>query len=254
MTTGIVHTERHHGGVTELRLDRAPVNALNAAFLAEIDRVVDELRDDSRTRALVLTGAGKTLSGGMDLKELQHFTAADQHAMVTGLNATFANLYGFPKPVICAAHGAAIAGGMFFVLISDYRVAGERAQFALAEVRVGVRFPVGPFEIARSALSHDACRRFMLSGRNHDAATALALGAVDEVVPGEQVHARALEVAAEYALIPPHTFAHTKQLLRGAVLDRIAAAVEGSADPMLAGWFTDETEVATQSMLASLRR
>lgn len=254
MTTGIVHTARHHGGVTELRLERAPVNALNAAFLAEIHRVVDELRDDSRTRVLVLTGAGKTLSGGMDLKELQRFTAADQQAMVTGLNATFASLYGFPKPVICAAHGAAIAGGMFFVLISDYRIAGERAQFGLAEVRVGVRFPVGPFEIARSALSPDACRRFMLSGCNHDAATALALGAVDEVVPGEQVHARALEVAAEYALIPPHTFAHTKQLLRGEVLDRIAAAVDGGAEPMLAGWFTDETDVATQAMLASLRR
>lgn len=254
MSTGIVHTERHDGGVTELRLDRAPVNALNPAFLAEIQRVVDELRDDAHTRALLLTGAGKTLSGGMDLKELQRFTLADQQAMVSGLNTTFASLYGFPKPVICAAHGAAIAGGMFFVLVGDYRIAGDRAQFGLAEVRVGVRFPVGPFEIARSALSNEACRRFMLSGRNHDAATALALGAVDEVVPVEQVGTRALEVAAEFARIPPQTFAHTKQLLRGEVLDRIAAATQGGAEPMLAGWLTDETDVATKAMLASLRR
>lgn len=254
MSTGIVHCEHHDGGVAVLRLERPPVNALNAAFLAEIHRVVDELRDDVRVRALVIAGSGKTLSGGMDLKELQSFTAADQQAMVIGLNVTFASLYGFPKPVICAAHGAAIAGGMFFVLVSDYRIAGDRAQFALAEVRVGVRFPVGPFEIARSALSPDACRRFMLSGRNHDAASALALGAVDEVVPGDQVLARALEVAAQYASTPPDTFAHTKKLLRGEVLDRIAAAVDGGAEPMLTGWLTDETAVATQAMLASLRR
>jgi len=254
MTTGIVHTERHDGGVCELRLDRPPVNALNSAFLAEIHRVLDELAGDAHVRALVLTGAGRTLSGGMDLKELQTFTADDQRAMVTGLNATYGRLYGFPKPVICAAHGAAIAGGMFFVLVSDYRIAGERAQFGLAEVRVGLRFPVGPFEIARRELGADARRRFLLGGRNHDAATALALGAVDEVVPAEQVLPRALEVAADYATIPPGTFAETKRMLRGKALDRIAAAVDGDGDPMLSGWFTDESAEATQAMLASLKR
>ena len=169
----------------------------------------------------------------MDLKELQTFTAEDQRAMVTGLNATYGRLYGYPKPVVCAAHGAAIAGGMFFVLASDYRVAGEHARFGLAEVRVA-RFPVGPFEIARRELNPDACRRFLLGGQAHDAATALALGAVDEVVPAEQVISRALEAAAEYAAIPPLTFAETKRQIRGEALDRIAAAVDGSADPMLA--------------------
>ena len=65
---------------------------------------------------------------------------------------------------------------------------------------------------------------------------------------------RALEVAAEYAAIPPLTFAETKRQIRGEALDRIAAAVDGSADPMLAGWFTEETAAATQAMLTSLKR
>jgi enoyl-CoA hydratase/carnithine racemase len=254
MTTGIVHIQRHDGGVAELRLERPPVNALNAAFLAEIHRVVDELAADDHVRAVVLAGAGKTLSGGMDLKELQTFTDDDQRATVTGLNATYAAIYGFPKPVVCAAHGAAIAGGLFLVLVSDYRIAGERAQFGLSEVRVGVRFPVGPFEIARRELSPDACRRFMLGGRNHDAATALALGVVDEVVPTEQVHARALEVAAEYGAVAPRTFAETKRQLRAEVLERVAAAVEGEAEPLLAGWFTEESRDAIGAVLDSLRR
>lgn len=254
MTTGIVHIERHDGGVTEVRLDRPPVNALNPAFLAEIHRVMDELAEDAHVRAVVLTGAGKTLSGGMDLKELQTFTAEDQRAMVTGLNATYGAIYGFPKPVICAAHGPAIAGGMFLVLVSDYRIASERARLGLAEVRVGVRFPVGPFEIARRELGPDACRRFMLSGQNLDARSALAFGVIDEVVPADQLHARALEVAGDYGRIPPCTFAETKRQLRGEVLARVAAAVDGAAEPMLSGWFTDETSEATQAMLDALRK
>jgi len=254
MTTGIVHTQRHDGGVTEVRLDRPPVNALNPAFLAEIHRVMDELTEDAHVRAVVLSGAGKTLSAGMDLKELQTFTAEDQHAMVMGLNATYGAIYGFPKPVICAAHGPAIAGGMFFVLVSDYRIAGDRARFGLAEVRVGVRFPVGPFEIARRELGPDACRRFMLSGQNHDARSALEFGVVDEVVAVDQLHARALEVAAEYARIPPRTYAETKRQLRAEVLQRVAAAVDGAAEPMLSGWFTEETSEATQAMLDALRK
>lgn len=174
--------------------------------------------------------------------------------MVDGLNRTFGRLYGCPKPVICAANGAAIAGGMFLVLVSDYRLASERAQFGLAEVRVAVRFPVGAMDIARAELGASALRRIMLSGRNHDAATALALGAVDEVVPGDQVLERALAVAADYARLPPQTFASIKREIRGAVVDRSLAAVNDRTDPMRDGWFTGETQDAVTAVLASLRK
>ena len=240
------------GGVTEVRLDRAPVNALTPAYLAAIEAALDALERDPGVRAVVLAGAGKTLSGGMDLKELQAFTADDQRAMVDALNRVFGRIYGFPKPVIAAAHGAAIAGGLFLVLVSDYRVAGERAVFGLAEVRVGVRFPAGPSEIARAELSPAACRRFMLGAGNHDAATALTLGVVDEVVPTDRVSARAREVAAEYAALPPETFADTKRQIRGPVLARIGAACPGGEDPMARSWLTDETTMATRTVLASL--
>lgn len=253
MSLATVHCNPLGDGVTELRLDRPPVNALNPAYLADIDRALDGLEEEAGARALVLTGAGKALSGGMDLKELQSFTADEQRAMVEALNATFARLYGFPKPLVCAAHGAAIAGGLFFVLVSDYRVAAEGAVFGLAETRVGVRFPVGPFEIARRELSASACRRFMLGGGNHDAATALALGVVDEVVSSGEVLERAVAVAREYAALPAGTFAYTKRQLRSEVLQRLDAVQAEGSEPMLEGWFTGETVSATQAVLASLR-
>jgi enoyl-CoA hydratase/carnithine racemase len=204
-------------------------------------------------RAVVLSGAGKTLSGGMDLKELLDFSMADQKAMVDGLNRTFAGLYGFPKPLICAANGPAIAGGLFFILASDYCVASERAVFGLAEMRVGIRFPIGPFEIARNELAPHACRRLMLGGAMHDAATALQLGVVDETVARDEVMARARAIASDYATSPAQTYAATKRQLRAAVLDRVDSVLRDGSDPMSAGWSTDETITAATAMLASLQ-
>ncbi len=254
MSEAKLHIESAGEAVVVVRLDRPPVNALNPAWLTEIGAAFDALDRDDGVRAVVLAGAGKTLSAGMDLKELQSFTAEDQRAMVMALNTTYGKIYGLGKPVVCAAHGAAIAGGLFFVLVSDYCVAGERAVFGLAEVRVGVRFPLGPLAIAMHELSATACRRLMLGAGTHDAATALSLGVVDEVVPSEQVLERAAAVAREYAQLPAQTFAATKRALREEVLSRLAR-IEGDAppDPMLDGWFTDETERATRAVLASLR-
>jgi enoyl-CoA hydratase/carnithine racemase len=254
MSSGTVHVEQRDGGIAVMRLDRAPVNALNPAFLRRIDEALDALEADRRVRAVVVTGEGRSLSGGMDLKELQSFTADDQRAMVDGLNRTYGRIYGFPMPVICAAHGPAIAGGMFFVLVSDYSVAAEGAVFGLAEVRVGVRFPVGPMEIARAELAPHALRRIMLGGQNHDAATALALGAVDEVVPAGRALERAVEVASVYAALPPETFASIKRAIRGGVLGQVRAALEDGADPMRDGWFTAETGDAVRAVLASLKK
>ena len=254
MTVGTINLETLAEGVIGMQLERPPVNALNPTFLAEMERVLESLAVDDAVRAVVLSGAGKTLSGGMDLKELLDFSAADQRAMVDGLNRTFAALYGFPKPLICAANGPAIAGGLFFILVSDYCVASERAVFGLAEMRVGIRFPVGPFEIARHELAPHACRRIMLGGASHNAATALQLGLIDEAVARDEVMARAITVAADYAGLPAQAYAHTKRQLRGEVLDRVAGVLAADSDPMSAGWATDETRVATQAMLASLQK
>ena len=254
MTVGTLELNTLADGVIGVQLDRPPVNALNPAFLAQMDRVLEELSVDEAVRAVVLSGAGKTLSGGMDLKELLEFSTAEQEAMVGALNRTFGSLYGFPKPLICAANGPAIAGGLFFVLTSDYCVASERAVFALAEMRVGVRFPIGPFEIARNELAPHACRRIMLGGAMHDAPTALQLGVVDETVAADEVMNRAIAVAGEYAALPAQAYAHTKRQLRGEVLRRITSVLDDDSDPMSAGWTTDETVTATTAVLASLQK
>ena len=136
---------RAHGdGIIELQLGRAPVNALSAEFLMEFADEITRIGQDDEVRAIILTSPFKVFSAGLDLKEAQDFDLEQQQAIVRGLNEGFLALYACPKPVVACIGGAAIAGGLFFVLASDRRVALSKSSFGLAEVRVGADFPFGP--------------------------------------------------------------------------------------------------------------
>ena len=158
-------TEDLDGGIRRLTLHRAPVNALNPAFLDALSGEYDAIAADKTVRVVILCSAQKVLSAGLDLKEAQGFDHADQMEIVRGLNESFLRLYSLPKPSIAAVNGAAIAGGFFFVLGCDVRLAVPKSSFGLAEVRVGATLPAGPFEIAQAELSKPTFRRLLLSGQ-----------------------------------------------------------------------------------------
>ena len=238
-------------GVRVLRLNRPPASALNTPFLLSIAQRLNELAHMDTLRALVLTGTGKVLSAGLDLKEAVSFTVAEQTAVCDGLNRAYGALYGFPKPVIAATNGHAIAGGLFFVLAADYRIAAEGSRFGLTEVRVGVRFPVSALEIANQELSPTLSRRLLLSGRNIGAVEALEHKLLDEVVPLDEVMDRAVSVARDYATIPPIAYGDVKQQLRGPAMTKISDAIETGNDATLDGWFTEETRTAAMALLAA---
>lgn len=251
MASDYFRIDPQDGGVALLVLDRAPVNAVNAAFLQAFAAALGEIEAAGETRALVVTGEGRALSAGMDLKELQSFDAADETAMAAALNDSSLALYGLSLPVVAAANGHAIAGGLFFLLGADYRIAAQGARFGLTEVRVGVDFPLGPLAVAEAELSPQARRRLMLGGGTFDAAAAAALGIIDEIVPPEAVRDRALAVAADYARIPPRTFAAVKAQLRAPAIARARAAIAAGEDRTLRGWFTGETRAAAEAILAA---
>ena len=236
-------------GIAKLILNRSPVNALTPSFLKRVAQVLDQLEGDENVKAVVISSSLKVFSAGLDLKEAQNYGPAEQQAIVEGLNFTFTKLYDFPKPTIAAVNGAAIAGGLFFVLASDYRVCGKRAKFGLAEVRVGVEFPVGPLEIARDTLSAAFMRRLMLGGKPLRAETALAAGIVDSIEDDAEVENCALNIARDYATIPPIAFASIKRQIRGPAIDRINKAMRGVATSAEDHWFTEETKSAMAAMI-----
>lgn len=242
-------TRNDHGdGVVELVLNRPPVNTLEPETLMGFRNVMNDVSGDADVRAIVLSSACKVFSAGLNLKQAQHFDLDDQRAIVDGLNQGFMALFTSPKPVICAINGPAIAGGLFFVLASDNRIAVPRAQFGLAEVRVGVGFPAGPLGIARATLDTIMTRRLMMRGQPIDAQAALAAGLVDDIVEPDALAQAALETAREFAQIPPAAYAAVKSQLRADTIAQITAAVAAETAADLP-WYTDETAAAMARMI-----
>lgn len=236
-------------GVSCLTLNRAPVNTLNPDFLQEFACRLDELAGDDEVQAVIIDSAFKVFSAGLDLKEAQGFDLAAQQAIVRGLNVSFTKLYSFPKPTIAAVGGAAIAGGLFFVLASDYRVGASQAKFGLAEVRVGADFPIGPLEIARATLTPNDLRRLMLGGQPIGADAALSAGILDAVIEVEGLRAAAIDAARDYARIPPKTYAAVKHQMRAGTIAVIRDAMANGANTPTDGWFNDETRDAMAAMI-----
>lgn len=236
-------------GILTLTLNRGPVNALSAPFLMELAATFEEVGEDNTVRAVVVNSAFKVFSAGLDLKEAQDFDQAQQAAIVHGLNAGFLAQFACPKPVVAAVGGAAIAGGLFFVLASDLRVATPKAKLGLAEVRVGVDFPVGPMEIARATLDPNALRRLMLTGQPMDAATAQQSGMLDHLCDPEDLMDTAMQHARSLAASPPGAYAAVKRQIRGAVIAQIDQVVKNPDPGPEGGWYTDETQAAMQKMI-----
>lgn len=248
-TSEWLNRRTHEDGVIELQLGRGPVNALSSEFLLGFAAEIKQLGQDTSVRAIILSSPFKVFSAGLDLKEAQEFDLEQQHSIVRGLNEGFLALYACPKPTVAAVNGAAIAGGLFFVLASDLRVAVSKASFGLAEVRVGADFPVGPLEIARATLDSNIQRRLMLTGQPIGAVAARNANIIDIITEDvDELMPRALSEARKLAELPPMTFASVKQQLRGDTISRIETAISASGNNPKDGWFNSETKPAMQRM------
>ena len=240
------------GVVTVVRIDRPPANALDTGLQSEGVAVLSELRR-LEPAAVVVTGRDGFFSAGVDLKLAPDLDAAAQRATVDSMNRLFSALYAFPRPVVCAVNGHAIAGGLVLALCGDYRVAAEGGRLGLTEVRAGVPLPAVAMAVVRAELSPATARLLVLGADLIDARRALELGVVDDVVEPAEVMPRALAVARELAALPPGTFARVKRDLRAPTIETAERIVEEASDPALAAWLSDETRAAAGAILAGRR-
>jgi enoyl-CoA hydratase len=232
------------GEVAVVRIDRPPANALDPELLYEGYQAVEQLAG-AAPGAVVLTGRDGFFSAGVDLKLVPTLDEDGQRTMVAGINRLFSAWYGFPRPVVCAVNGHAIAGGLILALCGDYRVGATEGKLGLTEARAGVPYPVAAMAVVRAELSPPAARRLMLLADLVDPPAALELGALDEVAPAERVLPRALEVAGELATLPAQAYELVKRQLRGPTID----AIRSDEDPLLGSWTSPETGEAARSVL-----
>ena len=136
---GLISIESRDG-IAVVRIDRPPANAMSPELLEEGAAVLDTLARDE-PRAVVLTGRPGFFSAGADLKLIPTLDASGQRRMVEGINRIFGAWYGFPRPVVAAVNGHAIAGGMVLALCADHRVGSTEGRYGLTEVAVDVPYP-----------------------------------------------------------------------------------------------------------------
>ena len=235
------------GEVAVVRIDRPPANALDLTLLSEGRRCVQELAA-APPGAVVLTGRDGFFSAGMDLKVAPALGPQGQREAVAGINALFAAWYAFPRPVVAAVNGHAIAGGLILALCADYRVGTTGpGRYGLTELKVGFPYPAVAMAVVRAELSPAAARKLALRAHLIDAAQAAEIGLLDELVEGDPLP-RAMALARELAQLPANAYEQTKRQLRA---ETIAAAAElvGSGDPLLGGWLGEEAAQAAGDTL-----
>jgi enoyl-CoA hydratase len=194
------------------------------AFAAQLD---DCARSDAG--AVVLTGEGRMFSAGVDLPRVVQGGAAYIRRFMPSINRLFETLFSFPKPVVAAVNGHAIAGGCIIACAADYRMmAREPGRIGIPELLVGVPFPVAPLEIMRFAAPPQHLQALAYRGLTLTAVDALRYGLVDAVVDGGQLVDDAVAAAESLAAISSDAFALTKRQLREPALQRIrgGAAVD----------------------------
>jgi methylglutaconyl-CoA hydratase len=225
----------YDSGVATITLNRPDKrNAISFELIDDLLRALKEV-EESDAIVLIVTGAGKAFSAGMDLENLKVLIGrtpeqnlADSQTMVR----MFRSLYEFPKVTIAAVNGPAIAGGTGLALLCDFTLAVPEAKFGYTEVRIGfVPAIVSTFLLRQTGEKH--ARDLLLTGRIIGAEEAARMGLVNEIVAPENLMMRARELAALLMENSPASLRATKKLLSDharAELDvQIEAAVRENA-------------------------
>jgi enoyl-CoA hydratase len=231
-----------------VRIDRPPANALDPGFLSESATFLDDLRSRD-PGAVVITGRDGFFSAGADLKVVPSLDADGQAAMVDGINRLFAGWYSFPRPVVCAVNGHAIAGGMILALCGDYRVGCDSGKLGLTELRAGIPYPACAIAVVKAELPAAVARVLVLRAELISPSDALSMGALDELVEPSALLDRSLEIAEQLAALPRSAYPIVKKQLRSETLEVLSAVLDGRADPVAAGWVSGETAAASAAIL-----
>lgn len=222
-------------GIATITLDRPEKrNAISFELVDELMRALAEI-EAKESLVVILTGAGKAFSAGLDLENLRALVGKSHNENVkdsTILAELFRRIYEFPCPTIAAVNGAAIAGGTGIATMCDFTLAVPEAKFGYTEVRIGfVPAIVSSFLVLQ--VGHKIARDLLLTARLFDAAEAHRLGLVNEVVSPERLMPRALELAGSLMENSPSSVRATKKLINGFIRrqldEQIAAAIEDNA-------------------------
>jgi enoyl-CoA hydratase/carnithine racemase len=242
-----------HEDIHELRLARAPVNALDPALVRTL-RAAIENAPGTGARGIVLSGRPGMFSAGLDVPALLQLPRETFRVFWNDFFGLCAALARSPVPVVAAITGHAPAGGAVLSIMCDYRVMADGAfKIGLNETQVGLAVPECIQAALRRLVGTYRAERLMVSGAMLDAAEAKAIGFVDELVETDLVVPRALVWLKDLLKQPPVAMSETRRLARADLAAVFADPAALPVDDFLDRWFAPEAQTVLNALVARLK-
>lgn len=218
----------HEGPIAKITFNRPDKrNALSAKMICDLLTALDDVEKD-RSRVVVLTGAGTAFCAGMDLEMLSAIgqqSAQENQEDSRRMARMFRRIWSFPKPMIAAVNGHALAGGCGIATLCDFTLAVPEAKFGYTEVKIGFLPAIVSVFLTRQ-IGDKRARDLLLTGRLVEAQEAKELGLVTEIVPADKLMARAAEIADQLIAASPSSLMRAKRLLTSAAAASVDADLE----------------------------
>lgn len=244
--TVLVRTERRADGVAVVRLDHPKVNALSSELLRQLEAAAAALIDDP-PGAVVVTGGDRLFAAGADISE---FGGPDEARTVGGwFVRALGAVAAIPRCVIAAVSGFALGGGCELALACDLRIASERAKFGQPETLLGIIPGGGGTQRMARLIGPSRAKELILTGRQVGAEEALRIGLVNEVVAADELHDRALALAAELAAGAVVAQGLAKQAVDRGLQGSLAAGIELEQQLFAESFATEDARIGVASFL-----
>lgn len=239
-------------GITRLTLDRGRTHSLDPELVGELRTAFDELAREEAVRAVILTGAGdRFFCNGLDVAALLPLTRDEMCRFYDTFIGLVIEMYLFPRPLVAAINGHAIAGGLILALTADYQLIGaENRYVGLSEVRLGVPVPEAAILMLTTLVGSRMAHRIALRAETVLPETAYRTGLVHEVTSFKHLITVAETVAGDLASTPSAAFGITKRYLRSPTAGAMYASAVESREEFVECWFLPATRKSLEKLAA----
>jgi len=218
----------HEGPIAKITFNRPDKrNAISAKMICDLLTVLDDI-ERTRARVVIVTGAGSAFCAGMDLEMLSALgqqSAQENQEDSRRMARMFRRIWSFPKPMIAAVNGHALAGGCGIATLCDFTIAVPEAKFGYTEVKIGFLPAIVSVFLTRQ-IGDKRARDLLLTGRLVLAEEAKELGLVTEIVPAEKLISRCAEITEQLIAASPSSLTRAKRLLTSAAAASVDADLE----------------------------
>ena len=228
--------------IATVTLQRGKVNALNEPMVEEIADSFGNLETDAEVNSIVFTGSGKFFSFGFDVPEFFKYPKKDFIRYLEKFTNLYTYLFQFPKPIVAALNGHAIAGGCMLATACDFRImATGKGKISLNEITFGSPVFAGSAEMLRFWVGSRNAQSILYSGAMYSAEEAFGLGLVDQMSSEDTLAEDARKVAQELGEKAGLAFTSIKKLLRKPVAKAMVKHGEDSILECADIWYSKTT-------------